>query len=182
MKLLSECWQTLAMAGLRDTKHVFFTGKAVRTKLVQCAITIAISTIVGIQVIICVKNRHNGFHKLLHPIHLVFALFSMLLIYVSLLAKIDEINQLIRYLQHIILEREQFSHISCFVFSSIFFFQLFRTFSALFLPFFIITCIRFFLFSSPSFFPFSIYFFLCFFIDFYLSSLPFFEFPPFCFF
>lgn len=106
MKLLSECWQTLAMAGLRDTKHVFFTGKAVRTKLVQCAITIAISTIVGIQVIICVKNRHNGFHKLLHPIHLVFALFSMLLIYVSLLAKIDEINQLIRYLQHIILERE----------------------------------------------------------------------------
>lgn len=106
--MLSECWHTLAIAGLSNKQSIKFCNRIIPTKLIRFAIASSVATITTLEAIICVKNYGNGFQALLHPIHLVIALFAMLMIYISLLVKIKEISQLIHYLEQVVEEREFF--------------------------------------------------------------------------
>lgn len=106
MEMLSECWQTLAIAGLSHSKSIRFGDRNIPTLVIRWAIALSVTTITTLEAIICVKNYGNGFQELLHPIHLVIALFAMLMMYLSLLVQVKEINQLIRYLGKVIDERE----------------------------------------------------------------------------
>lgn len=106
LEILNECWQTLAIAGLRADRFVKFGTRSIPTAAIQCAIGFAVTTIMTVEAIICVKHYGQGFQALLHPIHLVLAFSSMLFIYLSLLVKVKEITAMICYLQEIIERRK----------------------------------------------------------------------------
>lgn len=109
MNILSECKTMLAYAGLNKGQFVNIAGLNIhRTTIRICIILLLLSAILT-EGSVCVKGfRHHSGDTVLLPLHLGLSCLAALFIYIRLMMKTEQIDQLISYLDDLVKKRNDF--------------------------------------------------------------------------
>lgn len=102
MKILKEIETILTRCGLGTDYSVRIARVTIPRSLVRWTIFSFPTLCSVLQVILCIKFIKHSFVLCLWPFSLVLTFFSLALIYASLVAKTDEVNALVRYLESVI--------------------------------------------------------------------------------
>lgn len=102
MKILKEFGTILIKCGLGTDSSVRIGGINIPRWLVRWTI-FAFPTLCSVlEVMLCIKFIKFSFVACLWPFSIVLTFFSLALIYASLLAKTNEVNELFKYLENVI--------------------------------------------------------------------------------
>lgn len=106
MKILTNCKILLSCIGLANELSISIGVKyKVPRALLRCFTIIILVLGTFFEILLCVKYREGGIYAVLFPLHITITILSMLLIYIGLLWRTNEIVELIDYLEIVVNRR-----------------------------------------------------------------------------
>lgn len=102
MLIFKEAERIMAVSGLGITKFVQIAGQPIPRLLVRLNILLFPTLCCVMEIILCVSGYANGFVTTFDKLGLLLTFSSGILVYISLLAKSNEINTVFNYLEEMI--------------------------------------------------------------------------------
>lgn len=107
MKILKNCKILLSCIGLTKELDISIGVKfKVPRAIFRCFTIVVLVLGTFFEILLCVKFRESGIYAVLFPLHITITILSMLLIYVGLLWRTNEIVELFDYLEHVVIQRK----------------------------------------------------------------------------
>lgn len=119
MQILQSCKSSLAYIGLTNDQSVHIFGLNLSRWFIRSFIIFGHLLVICLEFTICFGTRSSDYTSMLFSLHVGVSFISVLLIYINLMVKTDEIVKLMEYLWEVIDMSEFCIMGNCDVFSGI---------------------------------------------------------------
>lgn len=117
MKILESCETSLAYIGLTSNESIQIFGINLSRWFIRSFIVFGHILVICLEFTICAGTRLTDYKSMLFSLHVGVSFVSVLLIYINLMAKTDEIVELMEYL------REVIDMSKCYMYSEVCFYR-----------------------------------------------------------
>lgn len=110
MKILRECVRFIAFGGLGSEKYVEIGSNRIPRLIPRAIILFSLVVVIILEIINSINRYDQGIQEILLPVHILVHNVVKLAVYLVLLGKIEQISELIDYIDMVVQKRLFLSH------------------------------------------------------------------------